>query len=344
MATTQFELRPVKDALIPQYPGQSYSPPEDAASLRLRRAPACISLLCIFLLSFGLMLSMASCSKDDDDGSGGLDGDMEDGEGDGESDVACTSDHNACVDRSTARICMDGRLEDVNCQEYCEENAGYEFFSDGCKESDNKDNLCGCYSNTLGSDEECRPEDSYCLSGEILESCTEDEWEWLEINCSEFCLELGKASNGCVTPEADSAYCECAACTSEDNVCIDEANAAICIEGRLEEVNCEEYCEENYPGIGVSGCNGDYQDDICGCYSEVLGDYVECLPEESFCSDADTLQDCSGYNWQEIDCATYCSEQGKVSQGCVPTETPETGYAPHCDCAEADGDGEDAEK
>jgi|GEM_PF-2584652 len=329
MVNAQFELKPVKDALIPLYPGMVYDPPEeDTEPLRLRRAPACISLLCIFLLSFGLMLSAVSCNKDDD-GSGDADGDIENSDSDA---VPCNSADNACVDNETARICIEGKLEEVNCQKYCEEyfEEGYGYYSNGCNIND-AENVCSCYTQTAG-DGDFYSDETVCISDEMLNNCQSGTCE--EISCTEFCQEDGKKSNGCITLEEGMPYCDCTDCTSDDNVCIDDESAMVCIDGKLEEVNCDEYCQATISdeggGVGSEGCNEGAADYICGCYTTTLGEVSDCQPESSYCIDGENLNDCSEHYWREINCAEFCQENGKVSDGCV---APEEG-APYCDCVD----------
>lgn len=60
--------------------------------------------------------------------------------------VECTPGEFSCVDDDTASVCSADYYgwEDVDCNDYCSDNFGDDYFSTGCKADNSQDNICGC--------------------------------------------------------------------------------------------------------------------------------------------------------------------------------------------------------
>ncbi len=118
-----------------------------------------------------------------------------------------------CEDARNARVCQDGyEWMAVNCDEYCVEENGPDWFSNGCNAS--AEDFCQCEYGVLdGEMMECTPDEIGCVDDSTVQTC--QDGLFVTQDCDERCRELygdDSFSDGCdaTSPEP----CRCVASSS----------------------------------------------------------------------------------------------------------------------------------
>jgi hypothetical protein len=191
----------------------------------------------------------------------------------------CFPGEMTCKDEITLSFCDEDQMTWVHqdCQEYCQENYGQDYYTMGCDTG--AEDPCQCHYDIMdGTIAECTPGEFYCSDEYIAQVCDEDGWSWNEIDCNEFCKEeYGEHSysEGCDDQAGELCQCygivdgEPLQCTPGDFLfCQAEDTATVCDDNGWDwiYVNCSEYCEVNYgPDSESSDCDDNGGDNFCGC-------------------------------------------------------------------------------
>ncbi len=272
-----------------------------------------------------------------------------------------------CRDIFTAETCSDGYYEAINCDVYCQENYGWEYYSIGC-DNDNLDNACQCqYGMTDGEGVQCEPGDVQCRNDNTAKLCP--NYSYVEVDCDLYCQQTYGSdyySMGCDanTPE-NVCLCEYgvtdgepAECQPGEAYCIDNDEIAVCSADdysfHLE--FCSDYCRTYYGNDYYStGCYESNYDNPCGCeYDIVDGDIAECYVGEEACAAEGGLLMCIPYGgdvpeghegeagmWESISCDSYCVETYGDDYyspiGCQADDPDDNGELCSCEYGALDG-------
>ncbi len=191
----------------------------------------------------------------------------------------CESGEQACLSEEEFKACdEDGAWQAKDCDEFCEEELGYGYISDGCNE-ETAENICQCRYDMIEGDWACMDGEEYCSSEETLQICEDGAFE--PVDCQDYCVETfgnDYYSKGCETEGA----CECdygvvlgglAECLPEDIQCASAYEVGICSEiGMFEYFDCHGICEDQFGyDYYPMGCNESVSDTRCQCECVILG-------------------------------------------------------------------------
>lgn len=262
-----------------------------------------------------------------------------------------------CADETyTAYVCNEtGEDYDVvNCNEYCSEAYGWDYYSEGCN-AETPDNFCSCeYGQIEGIMVECYPGDLWCEDTETLRVCGEDFYS-TPISCYDYCQQeygVEYYSLGCNDENVEN-ICNCeygqtpgimVECNPGDIYCENEETLKVCTDNYYyESINCDEYCLEEYGEFYLSGGCDAEAEDPCQCYGAIAGEPVECYVGEEGCIHGTDLTRCAPYD--DSDPEEHQGEPGHMEtiscdQFCMETYGSEY-YSPlGCQADDPDGNGE----
>ena len=123
--------------------------------------------------------------------------------------VECTPGDVYCEDDYTAMVCDDYSYTPVDCNDYCQDEYGPDYYSIGCDAE--AEEACQCEYGIIDGDwAECTPGDVYCADQDTAMTCV-DGVTYTPTNCAEFCAETsgGEAvAVGCDAGKDPACLCD----------------------------------------------------------------------------------------------------------------------------------------
>lgn len=201
----------------------------------------------------------------------------------------------SCSGSSSLSYCVGGTLETWSCDSVCRD-AGYDYAS-ACDWDSNGEASCFCdYAQTpaacAAGDQACG--DGTCVSARYICDGYDD--------CASGADEYG-----------------CAMCSFEGGVCNGNNHVDVCDAAGITTHSCDTICQQS----GYDFSEGCHYDPASGSDSCFCNDFASCGPNELTCGDGSCLPNqyvCDGY----ADCPGSSDELGCVTE-CIPGETYCTG-------------------
>ncbi|MDA3864595.1 MAG: hypothetical protein PF689_12080 [Deltaproteobacteria bacterium] len=250
----KFKVQPITCNYNPQYPPK-----------KLLKTRSVLQKTKNILISGGIMLLASSCTSNLDSNSETC-----------EPGVICNDYH-------TALVCNENLMEEsVNCHNWCQENYGTDYVSNGCQEDILEP--CQCeYGFLAGVEAECYPGEERCNTNSIDICEEQDGYDgWVNYDCDQYCHEqFGYeyfSQEQCNLENSDNpCYCEydiidgdMPACQPGELNC-NEDQLGICQEDTysFQYVNCSDKCNEEFGNSSVSaGCDPNNLNNPCLCTEE----------------------------------------------------------------------------
>ena len=337
MSKHAFEVKPLRHYDGAHYPSPHFEPTGLEPVLEAEQ-PGCspLQFLAILVLLLGLALGMLACfgaedfptdnpdNPDNPGGPGGPDG----------PDPECDPGDIVCDALGNVSFCdADGQAwTTANCNEYCVETRGQDYWSMGCNTAAEDPCLCE-YGMIDGEWVECEPGDVMCSDETTVATC--DDYYWEHHDCDEICVQTygaGAFAVGCDAAEENPCLCDfdiapgvVAECTPGDVFCSDDTHYMICEDDRTTwtPMDCEDYCNET-GGIDAYaiGCDATQVGQPCLCEYDIIdGDIAACTPGEVWCRSDDIAGIChdNQWDWDYVYCDDYCPENygpDSYSDGC----------------------------
>jgi len=126
-------------------------------------------------------------------------------------EVACGPADTHCADDWTLATCDEyGGYTSVDCNTYCSDTNGPDWYSMGCDTA--AEDPCQCqYGIVDGEMAMCGPGEVYCHDESTVAICDETGWDYRIATCDEYCVELhgeGFTSPGCDDSAEEPCQCE----------------------------------------------------------------------------------------------------------------------------------------
>ncbi len=209
--------------------------------------------------------------------------------------MKCSTKSTRCVDDTIWLDCVDEEYVPLDCDDYCWETYGENFFATGC--DDEAYEHCQCaYGSADGVTSDCQPGEMYCPDGKHLATC-ESEGTQKIIDCNAYCQqEFGGSwfsERGCEAYKDLENPCSCV--ESDVRLCNVDQGASCYDDSTM-------HCYNGIPKDGLMSCDAIcYQDHGPGYAPQRCVLTCQCKAVETTC-----IED------RHAPGDTYCTDTGEI--------------------------------